>query len=77
MTEELETTAAIARDRIRFPTVNWGGGKSGASVEDPKGGTPFRIVEPYRVSARSGRRVQARPDLVMTGGLRPGADVGW
>jgi acetylornithine deacetylase/succinyl-diaminopimelate desuccinylase-like protein len=33
MAAELETTAAIARDLIRFPTVNFGGGKSLGETE--------------------------------------------
>ena len=32
-TPELEATARIARDLIRFPTVNWGGGKSEGETE--------------------------------------------
>ena len=30
---ELEATAAIARDLIRFETVNWGGGRSKGETE--------------------------------------------
>lgn len=32
-TGELEQTAAIARDLIRFETVNWGGGRSKGETE--------------------------------------------
>jgi acetylornithine deacetylase/succinyl-diaminopimelate desuccinylase-like protein len=31
--EELEATAAVARDLIRFETVNWGGGRSNGETE--------------------------------------------
>lgn len=33
MTDELEATARIARDLIRFPTVNWGEGRSSGETE--------------------------------------------
>ncbi|MEO8527970.1 MAG: M20/M25/M40 family metallo-hydrolase [Pseudolysinimonas sp.] len=78
---ELETTAAIARDLIRFETVNWGGGRSKGETEaaeyvaaklEAMGLKPQLFdAEPGRTSvvARVPGRDQERPAMVLHGHL--------
>jgi acetylornithine deacetylase/succinyl-diaminopimelate desuccinylase-like protein len=78
---ELEATAAIARDLIRFETVNWGGGRSKGETEaaeyvaaklEALGLTPQLFdSEPGRTSvvARVPGRDPERPAMVLHGHL--------
>ena len=81
MTDELEATAAIARDLIRFETVNWGEGRSNGETEaaeyvaaklETLGVTPKLFdAAPRRTSvvARVPGRDPDRPALVLHGHL--------
>jgi acetylornithine deacetylase/succinyl-diaminopimelate desuccinylase-like protein len=81
VTDELETTAAIARDLIRFPTVNWGGGKSLGETEAAQyvaAKLEALDLEPQLFDAAPGRtsvvarvpgRDPSRPALVLHGHL--------
>jgi acetylornithine deacetylase/succinyl-diaminopimelate desuccinylase-like protein len=81
VTDELESTAAIARDLIRFETVNWGGGRSNGETEaaeyvaaklEALGLTPQLFdSEPGRTSvvARVPGRDPERPAMVLHGHL--------
>ena len=81
MTDELEATAAIARDLIRFETVNFGGGRSKGETEaaeyvaaklEALGLTPqLYDSEPGRTSvvARVPGRDPERPAMVLHGHL--------
>src|SRR4051794_41827524 len=80
-TPDLEATARIARDLIRFETVNWGGGKSEGETEAAQyvetelqrlGLTPQLFdAAPRRTSvvARVEGRDRDRPALVVHGHL--------
>uniref|UniRef100_UPI0037845EEA M20/M25/M40 family metallo-hydrolase n=1 Tax=Pseudolysinimonas sp. TaxID=2680009 RepID=UPI0037845EEA len=79
--DELEQTAAIARDLIRFETVNFGGGRSNGETEaaeyvaaklESLGLTPQLVdAAPGRTSvvARVPGRDPARPAMVLHGHL--------
>lgn len=81
MADELEATAAVARDLIRLDTTNWGGGKSAGETEaaeyvaaklEALGLTPQLVdSEPGRTSvvARVPGRDSARPAMVLHGHL--------